>query len=83
MAEAKYLRIANSIREEIRRGRWRVGEYLPSTAQLQVLYAPVGKETIRTACVILAAERLIEGDSTVGRKVIAVPPPEGPAQPGG
>jgi DNA-binding GntR family transcriptional regulator len=55
-----YLRIAADIREQIRSGKLRPGDRLPSTRELQQQYG-AGTTAIRNAMLILRSEGLVEG----------------------
>ncbi|TCB97602.1 FadR family transcriptional regulator [Micromonospora zingiberis] len=57
---AKYERVADAIREQIRSGQLKPGDKLPSLSQLQEQYE-VSYGSIRGAMLVLKAERLIEG----------------------
>lgn len=57
---AKYERVAEAIREQIRSGQLKPGDQLPSTTQLQEQYG-VSYGSIRSAMLVLKAERLVEG----------------------
>lgn len=57
---AKYERVAEAIREQIRTGRLKPGDQLPSIAQLKELHG-VSYGSIRSAMLILKAEGLVEG----------------------
>jgi GntR family transcriptional regulator len=61
-----YQQIANALREDIRSGRYRPGDRLPSVAELQARFG-VSKVTARQAVVQLRAERLVT--SRVGEGV--------------
>lgn len=65
---AKYERVAEAIRQQIRSGQLKSGDPLPSTQQLQREYG-VSYGTLRTALVILVGEGLIEGRPGEGRYV--------------
>jgi GntR family transcriptional regulator len=57
---AKYERVADAIREQIRTGQLKPGDKLPSTTQLQALHG-VSYGSIRGAMLVLKAEGLVEG----------------------
>lgn len=57
---AKYERVAEAIRTQIRTGELQPGDKLPSISQLTDLYA-VSYGSIRSAMLVLKAEGLIEG----------------------
>ena len=65
MPIAKYERVANTIREQIRSGELKPGERLPSTKELQDIHT-VSYGTLRTALLLLKAEKLIEGQPGEG-----------------
>lgn len=65
MPIAKYERVANTIREQIRSGELKPGERLPSTKELQDIH-DVSYGTLRTALLLLKAEKLIEGQPGEG-----------------
>jgi GntR family transcriptional regulator len=55
-----YERIANEIRGQIRSGRLKPGDKLPSTSELCAQYE-VSTQVIRSAMLVLRAEGLVEG----------------------
>jgi len=56
----KYERVATALRDQIRTGKLRPGDQLPTTQGLIDTYA-VSYGSVRTALLILKAEGLIEG----------------------
>ncbi len=74
MAEPKYARVANGIREQIRTGRLKPGDQLPSTAELRQLYG-VGAGAVREAVMMLIREGLIVTQPGEGRYVADPLPP--------
>jgi len=60
MPAAKYERVAEAIREQIRSGELKAGDKLPSLTQLEQIHG-VSYGSIRTAMLILKTEGLIEG----------------------
>jgi len=74
MAEPKYARVANGIREQIRTGRRKPGDQLPSTAELRQLYG-VGAGAVREAVMMLIREGLIVTQPGEGRYVADPLPP--------
>jgi DNA-binding GntR family transcriptional regulator len=56
----KYERVADAIRQQIQTGQLKPGDQLPSTSQLQEMYG-VSYGSIRSAMLVLKAERLVEG----------------------
>lgn len=60
MPAPKYERVADAIRDQIRSGQLKPGNKLPSIAQLQEQHG-VSYGSIRSAMLVLKAERLIEG----------------------
>ncbi len=60
MTAPKYVRVADAIREQIRAGKLRPGDQLPSITQLQQQFE-VSYGSIRGAMLVLKAEGLIEG----------------------
>lgn len=70
---AKYERVINDIREQIRSGRLRPGQQIPSTTQLKAIYG-VSYGTIRNAMLILKADGWIEGRQGDGVFVVENPP---------
>ncbi|MEU1751511.1 winged helix-turn-helix domain-containing protein [Micromonospora matsumotoense] len=69
---AKYERVAEAIREQIRTGRLAVGDKLPSTTELKAEY-DVSYGSIRGAMLVLKTEGLVEGRQGEGVYVKAVP----------
>jgi DNA-binding GntR family transcriptional regulator len=69
---AKYERVAEAIREQIRTGELSVGDKLPSTTALQTEYG-VSYGSIRGAMLVLKAEGLVEGRQGEGVYVKGVP----------
>ncbi|MEW2475510.1 GntR family transcriptional regulator [Micromonospora gifhornensis] len=59
MSQPKYRRIASDLREQITSGRLRVGDRLPTEAQLQEHYT-ASRNTVRDATAVLINEGLIE-----------------------
>jgi DNA-binding GntR family transcriptional regulator len=68
MAEAKYVRLAAVIREQIRSGALQPGELLPSTSDLKTRYG-VGNDVVRMAMVVLVNEKLVVTAQGEGRWV--------------
>lgn len=60
-----YQQVAADLREQIRTGRLKPGDQLPSAAQLQQIYS-VGSTAIRNAMLLLRTEGLIEGHQGKG-----------------
>lgn len=60
-----YQRVAADLRDQIRTGRLKPGDQLPSATQLQQIYG-VGSTAIRNAMLLLRAEGLIEGHQGKG-----------------
>jgi DNA-binding GntR family transcriptional regulator len=73
MPAPKYERVANAIREQIRTGRLKPGDQLPTGEELQAEYR-VSYGTLRTALMLLTSEGLIEGRQGEGRFVAERPP---------
>jgi DNA-binding GntR family transcriptional regulator len=71
---AKYIDIANGIRDGIRSGQYPVGSRLPSIATLQQTYEVRGLNTVRSGLRILIGEGLLKSEQGVGTWVIALPP---------
>ncbi|MFI0794390.1 FadR/GntR family transcriptional regulator [Micromonospora rubida] len=69
---AKYERVAEAIREQIRTGKLSVGDKLPSTTALQTQHG-VSYGSIRGAMLVLKAEGLVEGRQGEGVYVKAKP----------
>ncbi|WP_229401796.1 winged helix-turn-helix domain-containing protein [Micromonospora okii] len=69
---AKYERVAEAIREQIRTGELAVGDKLPSINALQAQHG-VSYGSIRGAMLVLKAEGLVEGRQGEGVYVKAVP----------
>ncbi|MDI5937163.1 MULTISPECIES: winged helix-turn-helix domain-containing protein [Micromonospora] len=69
---AKYERVAEAIREQIRSGKLAVGDKLPSTAELKAEY-DVSYGSIRGAMLVLKTEGLVEGRQGEGVYVKAKP----------
>ncbi|NBE84472.1 FadR/GntR family transcriptional regulator [Micromonospora rubida] len=69
---AKYVRVAEGIREQIRTGRLSVGDKLPSISALQTQH-DVSYGSIRGAMLVLKAESLVEGRQGEGVYVTAKP----------
>lgn len=57
---AKYERLANAIREQIRSGELKPGDKLPSISQIREEYQ-ISYGSVRGAMLVLKAEGLIEG----------------------
>ena len=57
---AKFERVAEAIREQIRSGQLKPGDKLPSTSQLEEMHG-VSYGSIRSAMLVLKAEGLVEG----------------------
>lgn len=57
-ADALYKQVANVVRDEIARGKWAPGEFLPSEAVMSEEYK-VSRPTVRQALIALRAEGLI------------------------
>ena len=72
--ESKFERIANDIREQIRTGRLKPGDRLPSIAQLKEHYG-VSYGPVRAAMLVLKAEGLVRGQP--GEGVYVTGPDEG------
>jgi DNA-binding GntR family transcriptional regulator len=70
---ARYIEIANDLRQKIAARKWKVGEYLPSIWELQQQYKVKGLNTIRDAQRILVNEGLLRPQQGVGVQVIALP----------
>lgn len=70
---AKYIDIANGIRDDIRTGQYPVGSRLPSIAALQQTYGVRGLNTVRSALRILISEGLLKSEQGVGTWVLALP----------
>lgn len=70
---AKYIEIADDLRERIRNGEYRVGSKLPGIGSLQELYGVSGLNTVRAAHQILIEEGLIRTEQGVGTFVVALP----------
>lgn len=69
MATTRWERVAEAIREQIRSGRLRPGDYIPSYAQLQETHG-VSYGTVRDALRTLRMEGwLEEGEQGVGTRV--------------
>jgi GntR family transcriptional regulator len=76
---AKYVRVAEAIRDQIRSGQLLPGEKLPSTAELITRYS-VSYSSIRSAMLVLKAEGWVEGRQ--GEGVFVAPrPPTGDGEP--
>ena len=71
---ALYLRIAEALREDIARGRWVIGERLPTIADLQQQWAVHGIQTVRSAYLILIEEGLVEARHGTGYFLRRIPP---------
>ncbi|MFD8919488.1 GntR family transcriptional regulator [Streptomyces sp. NPDC059569] len=69
--EAEHRRIAADIRRRISNGEWRVGEPLPSRAEMAVRYG-VNPQTIRLAYVLLRRTGVLDG---IERQHVAVAHP--------
>lgn len=69
-----YQRVAADLRDQIRTGRLKPGDQLPSAARLQEIYG-VGSTAIRNAMLLLRTEGLIEGHQ--GKGVYVAPAPQG------
>ncbi|MER7167340.1 winged helix-turn-helix domain-containing protein [Micromonospora sp. NPDC000207] len=69
---AKYERVAEAIRDQIRTGELSLGDKLPSISQLQTQHN-VSYGSIRGAMLVLKAEGLVEGRQGEGVYVKAVP----------
>ncbi|OKI52954.1 GntR family transcriptional regulator [Micromonospora sp. CB01531] len=70
---AKYERVADAIREQIRTGQLKPGDKLPSITQLKEQHG-VSYGSIRGAMLVLKAERLVEGRPGEGVYVADQPP---------
>lgn len=57
---AKYEKLANAIREQIKTGELKPGDKLPSISQLREEFG-VSYGSVRGAMLVLKAERLVEG----------------------
>jgi GntR family transcriptional regulator len=57
---AKYERVADAIREQVRSGELRPGDKLPSITELEKIH-DVSYGSIRSAMLVLKAEGLVEG----------------------
>lgn len=57
---AKYVKLADTIREQIKSGELRPGDKLPSISQLREEYG-ISYGSVRGAMLVLKAEGLIEG----------------------
>jgi GntR family transcriptional regulator len=68
-AVPKYVRVADAIRDQIRAGKLKPGDQLPSLAKLCEEYR-VSYSSIRSAMLTLKAERLIDGVPGVGVYVL-------------
>lgn len=71
MSEARYRRIADSIRRRIAAGEWRPGEPLPSRTELAAELG-VHSQTVRLAYVLLRRTGVLEGEE---RKAVYVAHP--------
>jgi DNA-binding GntR family transcriptional regulator len=60
MMTAKYVKLADTIREQIKSGELRPGDKLPSISQLREEYG-ISYGSVRGAMLVLKAEGLIEG----------------------
>ena len=60
MSEAAYLQVARDLREQIRDGRLKPGDKLPSFNALCAHYA-ASNTVVRAAMIVLKAEGLIDG----------------------
>lgn len=75
-----YTAIADSLRADMAKGRWAIGDQLPTLAELQRLWAdgadPAsrGMQTIRSAYRILIDEGLVEARRSRGYFLRALPP---------
>ncbi len=63
--EAPYLRVADDLRDRIRRGEWAQGDRMPSRAQLAREYG-VGRNVTQRAVDLLIVEGLVEGRAGSG-----------------
>lgn len=75
---ARYLEIADDLRNRIQTGEFPVGSQLPSISILQDEYDVPGLNTIRSAQQVLVEEGLLRTQQGVGAFVIASQPPERP-----
>jgi DNA-binding GntR family transcriptional regulator len=75
---ARYLEIADDLRDRIQAGEFPVGSQLPSISILQDEYEVPGLNTIRAAQQVLVEEGLLRTRQGVGAFVIASDPPERP-----
>jgi len=66
---AKYMRVADAIRDQIRSGDLKPGDKLPSTHQLIEQHG-VSYSSIRSAMLVLKAEGLVEGRQGEGVYVV-------------
>ncbi|GAA5011383.1 GntR family transcriptional regulator [Kitasatospora paranensis] len=66
--EPPYLRISDDLRRRITEGEWRIGERLPSRAQLAAAYG-VGANVLQRAQELLISEGLLEGRAGSGTYV--------------
>jgi GntR family transcriptional regulator len=57
---AKYERLANAIRDQIKSGELKPGDKLPSISQLREEYG-ISYGSVRGAMLVLKAEQLVEG----------------------
>ncbi|WP_431897795.1 winged helix-turn-helix domain-containing protein [Micromonospora haikouensis] len=68
----KYERVAEAIREQIRSGKFTVGDKLPSTTELKAKHG-VSYSSVRSAMLILRTEGIVEGRQGEGVYVKAKP----------
>lgn len=69
MSEAKYRRIAADLRADIRAGRIRPGERIPSEAELEARYG-VSRLTVRNAVDLLRQDGIVKTEHGVGSIVL-------------
>ena len=60
MRLSKFEILVEHLRGEIQSGRWKRGDRLPTAAQLQQQFQ-ISFGTVRSAMLVLKAERLVEG----------------------
>lgn len=71
---SKYMEIADSLRDRIRRGEFPKGSKLPGISALQDEYGVRGLETIRSAQQVLVGEKMLKTVQGVGAIVTATEP---------